>query len=465
MGGHLIAVDPSIFKAYDIRGIVDRTLTHSAVGSIGAALGYLASENGVKCLAVGRDGRLSGPALRDALIEGIVSTGADVIDIGMVPTPVLYFATHDLKTGSGVSITGSHNPPEYNGLKMMMAGATLHGDGIQALRQRIEENRVIVASRQGQSRAVDVIPAYLDTITADVKLARPMKIAIDCGNGVAGAVAPELYRRLGCDVVELFTEVDGTFPNHHPDPAHPENLQDLIRCLGETDAEIGLAFDGDGDRLGVVTKDGQIIYPDRQIMLFAADVLAHNPGSEIIFDVKCTRLLAPWIRQHGGRATMWRTGHSLIKAKLRETNAPFAGEMSGHLFFNDRWPGFDDGLYAGARLLELVSRHADASAVLNGLPAAINTPELQLKTAEGENFSLVERLKAEGEFAGSQEIITIDGVRVEYADGFGLARPSNTTPTVVMRFEGDDMAALERIQRSFGAQIRKIKPDAQLPFA
>jgi len=462
---HLVGIDPSIFKAYDIRGIVDRTLTHSAVRSIGAALGSLASENGVKCLAVGRDGRLSGPALRDALIEGIVSTGADVIDIGMVPTPVLYFATHDLKTGSGVSITGSHNPPEYNGLKMMMAGATLHGDGIQALRQRIEENRIIVAQRRGQSRAVDVVPAYLDTISADVKLARPMKIAIDCGNGVAGAVAPELYRRLGCDVVELFTEVDGTFPNHHPDPAHPENLQDLIRCLGETDAEIGLAFDGDGDRLGVVTKDGQIIYPDRQIMLFAADVLAHNPGSEIIFDVKCTRLLAPWIRQHGGRATMWRTGHSLIKAKLRETNAPFAGEMSGHLFFNDRWPGFDDGLYAGARLLELVSRHADASAVLNGLPAAINTPELQLKTAEGENFSLVERLKAEGEFAGSQEIITIDGVRVEYADGFGLARPSNTTPTVVMRFEGDDMAALERIQRSFGAQILKIKPDAQLPFA
>ena len=457
--------DSSLFKAYDIRGIVDRTLTQSAVRAIGSALGSLALQSAVSGIAVGRDGRLSGPMLRDALADGITSTGIDVIDIGMVPTPVLYFATHQLNTGSGVSITGSHNPPEYNGLKMMMAGATLHGDGIQALRQRLEQGRVVTASRRGQSSSADVIPAYLATITADVKLARPMKIAIDCGNGVAGAVAPDLYRGLGCDVIELFCEVDGTFPNHHPDPAHPENLQDLIRALRDTDAEIGLAFDGDGDRLGVVTKDGQIIYPDRQIMLFAQDVLAHRPGGEIIFDVKCTRLLAPWIRQHGGRPTMWRTGHSLIKAKLKETNAPFAGEMSGHLFFNDRWPGFDDGLYAGARLLELLARHADPSRVLNALPAAINTPELQLKTADGENFSLVERLRKEGKFEGAQEIITIDGVRVEYADGFGLARPSNTTPVVVMRFEGDSTDALERIQRDFGAQILKIKPDAQLPFA
>ena len=457
--------DSSLFKAYDIRGIVDRTLTQSAVRAIGSALGSLALQSAVSTIAVGRDGRLSGPMLRDALTDGITSTGVNVIDIGMVPTPVLYFATHQLNTGSGVSITGSHNPPEYNGLKMMMAGATLHGDGIQALRQRLEQGRVVTAAQRGQSSSADVIPAYLATITADVKLARPMKIAIDCGNGVAGAVAPDLYRGLGCDVIELFCEVDGTFPNHHPDPAHPENLQDLIRALRETDAEIGLAFDGDGDRLGVVTKDGQIIYPDRQIMLFAQDVLAHRPGSEIIFDVKCTRLLAPWIRQHGGRPTMWRTGHSLIKAKLKETNAPFAGEMSGHLFFNDRWPGFDDGLYAGARLLELLARHADPSRVLNALPAAINTPELQLKTADGENFSLVERLRKEGKFEGAQEIITIDGVRVEYADGFGLARPSNTTPVVVMRFEGDSIASLERIQRDFGAQILKIKPDAQLPFA
>ena len=457
--------DSSIFKAYDVRGIVDRTLTYSSVRAIGAALGSLALDSAVTAVVVGRDGRLSGPMLRDALIDGITKTGIDVIDIGMVPTPVLYFATHNLKTGSGVSITGSHNPPEYNGLKMMMAGATLYGDGIQALRQRLEQGRIVTAPRPGRSSKTDVVPAYLSAITADVKLARPIKIAIDCGNGVAGATAPELYRRLGCEVIELFCDVDGTFPNHHPDPAHPENLQDLIRCLRETDAEVGIAFDGDGDRLGVVTKDGQIIYPDRQIMLFAQDVLAHHPGGEVIFDVKCTRLLAPWIRQHGGRPTMWKTGHSLIKAKLKETNAPFAGEMSGHLFFNDRWPGFDDGLYAGARLLEILSRHADPSALLNALPAGINTPELQLKTADGENFSLVERLRTEGEFPGANEIITIDGVRVEYADGFGLARPSNTTPVVVMRFEGDNTAALERIQRDFGAQILKIKPDARLPFA
>jgi phosphomannomutase/phosphoglucomutase len=457
--------DSSIFKAYDVRGIVDRTLTRSAVQAIGSALGSLALESAVQRIAVGRDGRLSGPMLRDALIDGITSTGIDVTDVGMVPTPVLYFATHHLKTGSGVSITGSHNPPEYNGLKMMMAGATLYGDGIQALRQRLEQGRIVTASRRGQSGSADVVPAYLNAITGDVKLARPMKIAIDCGNGVAGAVAPGLYRRLGCEVIELFCDVDGTFPNHHPDPSHPENLKDLIQCLRESDAEIGLAFDGDGDRLGVVTKDGQIIYPDRQMMLFAQHVLAQRPGAEIIFDVKCTRLLAPWIRQHGGRPTMWRTGHSLIKAKLKETSAPFAGEMSGHFFFNDRWPGFDDGLYAGARLLEILSRHTDPSAVLNALPDAINTPELQLKTAEGEIFSLVERLKSEGEFAGATEIITIDGVRVEYADGFGLARPSNTTPVVVMRFEGDSMAALKRIQRDFGAQILKIKPDARLPFA
>jgi phosphomannomutase/phosphoglucomutase len=457
--------DSSIFKAYDIRGIVERTLTDAAVRAVGAALGSLAAESAVTSIAVGRDGRLSGPALRDALVDGLTSTGIDVVDIGMVPTPVLYFATHHLKTGSGVSITGSHNPPEYNGLKMMVAGATLYGDSIQALRQRLEDGRIVTASDRGRCRSVDVVPAYLDTIVDDVKLARPMKIAIDCGNGVAGAVAPDLYRRLGCGVIELFCEVDGTFPNHHPDPSHPENLQDLIVCLRETDAEVGLAFDGDGDRLGVVTKGGEIIYPDRQMMLFAQDVLKHRPGSEIIFDVKCTRLLAPWIRQHGGRPTMWRTGHSLIKAKLKETSAPFAGEMSGHFFFNDRWPGFDDGLYAGARLLEILSRHANPSAVLNALPDAINTPELQLKTAEGENFSLVERLKSEGEFDGADEIITIDGVRVEYPDGFGLARPSNTTPTVVMRFEGDNAAALERIERDFGAQILKLKPDARLPFA
>jgi phosphomannomutase/phosphoglucomutase len=457
-------ISPGIFKAYDIRGVVDSTLTVDAVRAIGTAVGTTALERGVSQTIVGRDGRLSGPKLSAALIEGLRATGIGVVDIGMVPTPVLYFATHHLQTGTGVEITGSHNPPEYNGLKMMIAGETLHGDGIQALRQRIERGDLKRGSRPGALAQADIVDEYVTRIVGDVRLARKMKIAVDCGNGVAGAVAPRLFRSLGCDVIELFCEVDGTFPNHHPDPAHPENLEDLIRCLRETDAELGIAFDGDGDRLGVVTKDGQIIYPDRQIMLFAQDILAGRKGGEVIYDVKCTRQLAPWIRRHGGTPTMWRTGHSLIKAKLRETKALFAGEMSGHLFFNDRWPGFDDGLYAGARLLEILSRHADPSAVLNGLPTAVNTPELHLKTAEGENFSLVERLRNEAKFEGASEIITIDGVRVEYDDGFGLARPSNTTPIVVMRFEGDDEAALRRIQRVFGAEIRKIKPDVQLPF-
>jgi len=457
-------IDASLFKAYDIRGIVDRTLTTEAVRLIGAALGAEAAAMGVHDIAVGRDGRLSGPKLRDALIEGIRSSGTGVIDVGMVATPLLYFATHVLGTGSGVEITGSHNPPEYNGLKMMLAGTTLYGESIQDLRRRIDGDALPRAEKHGTLRTADVRDAYFQRIGTDVKLARPMKIAVDCGNGVAGAFAPALYRMLGCEVVELFCEVDGSFPNHHPDPAHPENLQDLIRCLRETDAELGLAFDGDGDRLGVVTKDGQIIFPDRQMMLFARGVLRENPGAEIIFDVKCSRHLAREITAHGGRPTMWRTGHSLIKAKLKETGAPLAGEMSGHIFFNDRWPGFDDGMYAGARLLELLSREADPSAVLNALPDSVATPELQVKTAEGENFALVERLQREAKFDSAREIITIDGVRVEYADGFGLARSSNTTPVVVLRFEADDAAALARIQGEFRQALLAVKPDAKLPF-
>ena len=459
-----LPIDPSIFKAYDVRGVVDRSLTRDAVRAIGAALGSQACTLAVREIAVGRDGRLSGPALRDALIEGIRSTGCAVVDVGMVATPMVYFATHHLGTGSGVSITGSHNPPEYNGLKLMLAGQALYGEGLQALRARIEQGHLVRASSPGPLRAADITDAYLARISGDVKLARPMKIAIDCGNGVAGAIAPQLYRALGCRVTELFCEVDGTFPNHHPDPAHPENLQDLIACLRDTDAELGLAFDGDGDRLGVVTKDGRIIYPDRLVMLFARDVLQGHPGGEIIFDVKCSRHLAPWIRRHGGRPTMWRTGHSLIKAKLRETGAPFAGEMSGHLFFNDRWYGFDDGLYAGARLLEIVARQADPSAILNALPDAVCTPELHLKTAEAENFELVEQLRSRARFDGAREVITIDGVRVEYPDGFGLARPSNTTPVVVLRFEADDRQALARIQADFRRAILEVKPGAQLPF-
>jgi len=458
------AVDASLFKAYDIRGIVDRTLTTDAVRSIGAALGAEAIALGGQEIVVGRDGRLSGPKLRDALIEGIRSTGTGVVDVGMVATPMLYLSTHLLGTGCGVEITGSHNPPEYNGLKMVLGGATLYGETIQKLRQTIERGSAPRAATPGALRTADVRDAYLQRIASDVRLARPMKIAVDCGNGVAGAFAPALYRMLGCEVTELFCDVDGSFPNHHPDPAHPENLQDLIRALRQTDAELGLAFDGDGDRLGVVTKDGQIIYPDRQMMLFARGVLQAKPGAEIIFDVKCSRNLAREIAAHGGRPTMWRTGHSLIKAKLKESGAPLAGEMSGHIFFNDRWPGFDDGMYAGARLLELLSRASDPSAVLNALPDAVSTPELHLKTAEGENFAIVERLQREARFADAREVITIDGVRVEYADGFGLARPSNTTPVLVLRFEADDAAALARIQADFRRALLAIKPDARLPF-
>jgi phosphomannomutase/phosphoglucomutase len=457
-------IDPGIFKAYDIRGVVDRTLTAAAVRAIGQAVGSEARARGAAEIAVGRDGRLSGPKLRDALIDGIRASGIDVVDIGMVATPILYFSTFHLGTASGIEITGSHNPPDYNGLKLVIAGTTLFGDAIQALRARIEKGDLAHGAQPGALRTADVGDAYFARITGDVKLARPMKIAVDCGNGVAGAFAPRLYRALGCEVTELFCDVDGTFPNHHPDPAHPENLQDLIRCLRETDAEIGLAFDGDGDRLGVVTRDGNIIYPDRQMMLFARGVLAQRPGAEIIFDVKCSRHLARQIAAHGGRPVMWRTGHSLIKAKLKESGAPLAGEMSGHIFFNDRWYGFDDGMYAGARLLELLSREANPSAVLNALPQGISTPELHIHTAEGENFTLMDRLKAQAKFDAAREVITIDGVRVEYEDGFGLARPSNTTPVVVLRFEADSDAALVRIQADFRRALLAVKPDAQLPF-
>jgi phosphomannomutase/phosphoglucomutase len=402
--------------------------------------------------------------LRDALIEGIRSTGVGVVDVGMVATPMLYFATYELGTQSGIEITGSHNPPEYNGLKMVLAGEAMFGEGLQRLRQRIERGDLARAQQPGALRTADVADAYLKRIAGDVKLARKMKIAVDCGNGVAGAMAPALYRALGCEVVELFCDVDGTFPNHHPDPAHLENLADLQRALRETDAELGLAFDGDGDRLGVVTKDGEVIFPDRQMMLFARGVLAAQPGAQIIYDVKCSRHLAREIKARGGVPLMWRTGHSLIKAKLRETGAPLAGEMSGHIFFKHRWYGFDDGMYAGARLLELLSREADPSAALNALPNSASTPELQLKTAEGENFTLMERLQREGKFTDAREIITIDGVRVEYDDGFGLARASNTTPIVVMRFEADNDVALKRIQADFARALLALKPDAKLPF-
>ena len=456
-------IAPEIFKAYDIRGIVDRTLTEPAVETIGRALGTVGRRKGVTRFAVGRDGRLSGPRLARAVAHGLNAAGVDVVDIGVVATPMLYFATHHFATGSGVMVTGSHNPPEYNGLKMMVAGDTLASQSIQDLRALIE--RGDFASGSGQVTSADIAPAYLERIVSDVRLARTMTIAIDCGNGSPGAFAPTLYRRLGCRVIELFCEVDGRFPNHHPDPSKPENLADLIATLARGEAELGLAFDGDGDRLGVVTASGKIIYPDRQLMLFAADVLSRHPGAPVIFDVKCTRNLFGWIRAHGGEPLMWKTGHSLIKSKLKETGAPLAGEMSGHIFFKDRWYGFDDGLYAGARLLELVSRVPDASRALEALPDSLSTPELQVVLErEGENHRFIAELQKSARFEGATEVITIDGLRVEYPDGFGLMRASNTTPVIVLRFEADTPEALARIQRDFKRVLLAAKPEALLPY-
>jgi phosphomannomutase/phosphoglucomutase len=453
---------PEIFKAYDIRGVVGKTLTAAIVRSVGQALGSLAQEHGRDTLVVGRDGRLSGPELAAAVADGIRASGANVIDVGMVATPMTYFAAHHLGTQSSVMVTGSHNPPDYNGLKMVVAGDTLSGPDIQAIRARIEAGRL--ATGAGTYRAADIAPAYLDRIVGDVRLARPMRIAVDCGNGVAGAFAPALFRRLGCEVTEMFCTVDGTFPNHHPDPSKLENLQDLIALLAQGKHDLGLAFDGDGDRLGVVTRDGEMIYPDRQLMLYAEDVLSRNPGAEIIYDVKCTRLLAPWIERHGGRPVIWKTGHSFIKAKLKESGAPLAGEMSGHTFFKDRWYGFDDALYTGARLLEIVSRAADASAVLKALPNAPSTPELNWALAEGEPHALIEKLQRDPRLPGATRILAIDGVRAEYADGFGLARASNTTPVIVLRFEGDTVEAMRRIQAEFRASLGSLKPGSVLPF-
>ena len=453
-----------IFKAYDIRGIVRTALTADTVALIGRALGSEAAARGVKAIVIGRDGRLSGPELARALAKGITASGIDVIDIGRVPTPMTYFAAHELGTDSCVSVTGSHNPPEYNGLKMVLGGQTLYGEMIQDLRRRIADNDF--REGRGMVHHASVRQAYIDRIVGDVKLARPMKIVVDCGNGVAGSVAPDLLRRMGCRVKELFCDVNGNFPNHHPDPSKPENLLDLQRAVRETGAELGLAFDGDGDRLGVVTRDGEIIFPDRQLMLFAADVLSRNPGAEIIYDVKCSRWVAESIRHQGGRPLMWNTGHALIKTKLKETGAPLAGEMSGHMFFRERWFGFDDALYTAARLLEIVSRWEDSNWPLKHLPNAISTPELNIKMQEGEPHALVAKLRQNGRklLPGARELITIDGVRAEYADGFGLARASNTTPVVVLRFEADNAVALERIQAGFRSALKAVWPGIQLPF-
>ena len=460
----MVPLSKTIFKAYDIRGVIGSTLDAGIARRIGQAFGAAALAKGERAVIIGRDGRLSGPELAQALAAGLQAAGVDVIDLGMVATPMVYFATNVLNARSGIMVTGSHNPPDYNGFKMVLAGEAIYGDAIQALYQSIERDDFRPAAQQGGYSTHDIKAAYVERIVGDVKVARPIKIAVDCGNGVAGMVAGDLFRAMGCEVIELFCDVDGHFPNHHPDPAHPENLQDLIECLKTSDAEIGLAFDGDGDRLGVVTKDGQIIFPDRQMMLFSQDVLSRNPGAEILYDVKCTRHLGPWIEQHGGRPLMWKTGHSLVKAKLKETGAPLGGEMSGHIFWKDRWYGFDDGLYTGARLLEILTRETDPSALLNGLPIASSTPELHLHLKEGENFALIDKLRAEAEFPGADRIVDIDGLRVEYPDGFGLARGSNTTPVVVLRFEGENPQALDRIQKEFARVIKAARPDAELPF-
>ncbi len=459
----MTSLPSEIFKAYDIRGIVGTTLTEEIVAKIGHALGSEARARKQTAIVIGYDGRLSGPPLAGALARGIRQAGVDVIDIGRVTTPMVYFAAYHLGTCSGVAVTGSHNPPDYNGLKMVLGSETLAGEAIQKLRSRIENEDLTHGA--GNYSQQDIAGAYLARIAAtDIRLARPLKIVVDCGNGIAGAFAPELYRRLGCEVTELYCEVDGNFPHHHPDPSVPKNLEDVVKKLASGEAEIGFAFDGDGDRLGVVTRNGTIIYPDRQLMLFAQDVLSRNPGATVIYDVKSTRNLKPWIERHGGRPLMWKTGHSFIKAKMTQTGALLAGEMSGHVFFKERWYGFDDALYAGARLLEILSREPDPNATLHNLPDAVSTPELQIKLNEGENYALIEELQKTARFDNPREVITVDGLRIEYADGFGLARASNPTPVVVLRFEADDAAALARIQADFRRVLLAARPAAVLPF-
>ena len=456
-------VAASIFKAYDIRGIVGQTLNEAVAEHLGRAFGTEALKLGEKAVAIGRDGRLSGPSLVAALIKGLRSTGIDVIDVGAVTTPMLYYvaATRGhVGCHSGIQVTGSHNPKDYNGFKMVLAGRAIYGDDIQGLRQRIE--REDYAAGQGGLTALNVLSEYTQRIVGDCKLARPMKIVVDSGNGIPGASAPGILRALGCEVIELYSEVDGDFPNHHPDPSKPENLKDLIDAVQQHGADLGLAFDGDGDRLGVVTKEGNNIFPDRQIMLFARDILSRVPGGQIIFDVKCSQRLADAIREAGGVPVMYKTGHSLVKAKLKETGAPFAGEMSGHIFFAERWYGFDDATYTAGRLLEILSKVADPSAVLNALPTSHSTPELNVPCAEGEHHEVVEKLRQTATFEGAREVTTIDGLRADYADGFGLVRASNTTPVLVLRFEGQTPEALERIRAHFMKAILAVKPDAHV---
>ena len=453
-------LDASIFKAYDIRGIVPATVTEAVAEGIGKAFGSVALVQGESKVAVGRDGRLSGPALSAALVRGLVAAGIEVIDVGLVTTPMLYFAA-STACSSGIQVTGSHNPKDYNGFKMVMGGRAIYGEDIQSLR-KIMEAESWTLRPGGSVRNLNVLAPYTARIVSDIRLARKMKIVVDCGNGIAGASAPAIFRAIGCEVVELFSEVDGNFPNHHPDPSKPENLRDLMAKLQSTDAELGLAFDGDGDRLGIVTKQGNNIYPDRQMVLFARDVLTRVPGGTIVFDVKCSQQLAPAIAAAGGVPLMYKTGHSLIKARMKEIDSPLGGEMSGHIFFKERWFGFDDGTYAGCRLLEIVSRVPDANTMLDALPTSFSTPELNVACAEGEPARVVAQAMALADFAAPAKLTTIDGLRVDWPDGFGLMRSSNTTPVVVLRFEGQTTEALHRIETAMLALLHKVKPDAKI---
>ncbi len=457
-----MTITEDIFRAYDIRGIVETALTPDAVELIGQAFATEALAQGQKTVVIGRDGRLSSPELAQRLSKGLRAGGCDVVDVGMVPTPVLYYATHKLKTGTGIMVTGSHNPPQYNGLKMLIAGNTLYGDGIRALYQMIVDDRL--NSGEGTHSEQDLLPDYMDTIVNDIKLEKPLNIAVDCGNGVAGVLATELFTRLGCKVTELFCDVDGTFPNHHPDPSKPENLNDLKKSIRDNGLDLGLAFDGDGDRVGILDDQQNILWADRQMMLYAGDVLKRKPGALIIFDIKSTSNLEKYIRDHGGEPLMWKTGHSFIKAKMKETGAELAGEMSGHIFFKERWFGFDDGLYSAARMLEIISQHNESTSELfKTLPDSVNTPELQIDFAEGEHYRFMEKFIANADFKGA-DTLTIDGIRVNYENGWGLIRPSNTTPCLVLRFEANDEKTLNEIQNIFREQLLAVDSTLSLPF-
>ena len=459
-----LSLDRSIFRAYDIRGVVGASLDVAIARMIGQAIGSVMAEKGQRSIVVGRDGRLSSPTMSAALIEGLRKAGREVIDIGEVPTPVVYFGCFHLRTGCGVSVTGSHNPPDYNGFKIVVDGETLAGDAIQELYARISENRLLRADAPGNLSSRDIKADYINRISGDVQIERKLRVVVDCGSGVAGSFAPELLESIGAEVEPLFCEVDGSFPHHHPDPSDPANLKDLVSVVQRVNADVGLAFDGDGDRLGVVTRSGELIYPDRLLMLFAADVLERNPGACVIYDVKCTGHLATHILRHGGSSLMWKTGHSLIKAKMKETEAELAGEMSGHFFFRERWYGFDDGLYAAARLLEILAASPDEpEAVFAALPQSVSTPELKIPVPEGEQHAFVERFVSQARFEGAR-IATVDGLRADWPDGWGLVRASNTTPVLVLRFDAKDAAALQRVQALFREQLLAVDPGLALPF-